>query len=216
MRALGVWTSAVVLLAVSVASAAGPRGAGARNAGPTLVPATRTPAAARGTGAVRRVSAPQGPALGLAEDEYYDPQGGPVLQPPAPGGLAPEMGEVLPEGYVTPQIERQLLPGFEPQPLAQCSVPLYERVRYRQERKTHPCAVPMYVMIPDPCWRPDPRGPCDQVPPCVAVEVCVPPCSVCPPRITCRRRGAVIRYDFGKYAVNIRSVRGVVVVDYDS
>ncbi|MFM7161105.1 MAG: hypothetical protein ACKO3P_12125 [Planctomycetaceae bacterium] len=214
MRALGVWTSGVVLLAVSVASAAGPRsGAGARTAGPTLVPANRTPAATRGTGAVRRVSAPPGPALGFAEEEFDTAQGGPVLQPPVPGGMAPE---VLPEGYVTPQVEGELLPGFEPQPLAQCSVPLYGRVRYRQERKTHPCAVPMFVMIPDPCWRPDPRGPCDQVPPCVAVEVCVPPCSVCPPKITCRRRGALIRYDFGKYAVNIRTVRGQVVVDYDS
>jgi len=215
MRILGLWSCGLMLLVVSVASAAGPRGTVASRAGgSSYTPANRNSSLNRGLAPVRRVNGGQGPTLGQAEDAVYDTQGGPDLIPPSPGASGGV--EVLPEGYVTPQIERQLLPGFEPQPLAQCQVPLFTRVRYRQERKTHPCAVPMYVMIPDPCWRPDPHGPCDQVPPCVAVEVCVPPCSVCPPRITCRRGGAVIRYDFGKYAVNLRTVRGTVLVDYDS
>lgn len=118
------------------------------------------------------------------------------------------------EAYVPPAIEGELIPGADPVPVATCVVPLYHCVKYRDERKIHPCAVPMVVMVQDPCWREDRCNPCD-TPKCVAVQICVPPCSVCPPKVTCRRNGAHVRYDFGKYAVDIRSHRGVVMVDYD-
>ena len=108
-----------------------------------------------------------------------------------------------------------LVPGCNPVTVAECGVPLYRNVRYRDERRVHPCAVPMVVMVQDPCWRDDKCDPCDQ-PRCVAVQICVPPCSVCPPRVTCNRNGTHVRYDYGKYAVDIRSHRnGCVTVDYD-
>jgi hypothetical protein len=44
----------------------------------------------------------------------------------------------------------------------------------------------------------------------------VPPCSTCPPRIVCRKNGEYVKYDFGKYRVEIRSKNGVVKVDYDA
>lgn len=130
---------------------------------------------------------------------------GPRLEPiqatEADGLLPPSPGEAVGAGAV-------------PVPVVECQVPLYKCVKYRDERKIAPCAVPMVVMVKDPCWRDDPCDPCD-APRCVAVKICVPPCSECPPRISCRCGGAVVRYDFGKYAVDIRSQRGVVVVDYD-
>jgi hypothetical protein len=45
------------------------------------------------------------------------------------------------------------------------------------------------------------------------VEICVPPCGT--PKITSKHDGAKVRYDYGKYAVNITSRHGVVVVNYD-
>ena len=51
----------------------------------------------------------------------------------------------------------------------------------------------------------------------MSVKICVPPecpCS-CPPKVTCRRGGKYVRYDYGKYAVEIRVKKGFVVVDYD-
>jgi len=116
--------------------------------------------------------------------------------------------------YLPPSPDDGTVVATQPIPVAECAVPLYRRVKYRDERKIAPCAVPMVVMVPDPCWCDDPCDPCDK-PACVAVQICVPPCSECPPKVTCRRGGACVRYDFGKYAVDIRSHRGVVVVDYD-
>jgi hypothetical protein len=49
----------------------------------------------------------------------------------------------------------------------------------------------------------------------VNVSICVPPCG-CPPKITCRKDGAYVKYDYGKYRVEITSKKGVVVVDYDN
>ena len=71
-----------------------------------------------------------------------------------------------------------LVPGCHPVGVAECGVPLYRNVRYRDEKRVHPCAVPMVVMVQDPCWRDDKCDPCDQ-PRCVAVQICVPPSSVC-------------------------------------
>src|SRR5262245_41956589 len=108
--------------------------------------------------------------------------------------------------------------GAEPIPAQAAVVTLYPNVDYRDERNIAPCAVPQIVMVKDPC--PATCDPCNRcaAPParCVAVQICVPPCTTCPPKITCRRDGEYVRYDFGKYAVEIRSKRGCVTVDYDA
>jgi hypothetical protein len=116
---------------------------------------------------------------------------------PAPNGVAPAATA-----------------GAEPVPAASCSAPLFNCVRVKDVCNIAPCAVPMVVMVKDPCWRCDPCNPC-AAPPCVAVQVCVPPCSECPPRICCRGDGEYVSYDYGKYRVEITSRRGVVTVDYD-
>jgi len=105
-------------------------------------------------------------------------------------------------------------PGAEPVPVEGAAIPLYHCVRYKDERNIAPCAVPMVVMVKDPCATCDPCNPC-AAPQCVAVQICVPPCSECPPRVTCRRGGEYVKYDFGKYAVKITSRKGVVTVNYD-
>ena len=80
---------------------------------------------------------------------------------------------------------------------------LYHNVKVRQARKAHPCAVPMQVVVADPC------NPCCQV----CVEVCVPPCAVAD--IRCKRCGTAVVYDFGKYEVEIKQRGDLLIVDYD-
>ena len=94
------------------------------------------------------------------------------------------------------------------------AVPLYHCVRVKDECNIAPCAVPQIVMVKDPCAVCDPCNPC-AAPKCVAVQICVPPCSECPPRVTCKRDGEYVKYDYGKYRVEITSRNGVVTVDYD-
>jgi hypothetical protein len=43
--------------------------------------------------------------------------------------------------------------------------------------------------------------------------ICVPPCGC--PKITCKKGGAYVKYDYGKYRIEITSKKGVVKVDYD-
>ena len=105
--------------------------------------------------------------------------------------------------------------GAVPIPTQSIAIPLYHCVKYKDQRKIAPCAVPMIVMVKDPCAKCDPCNPCAPAP-CVAVQICVPPCSTCPPTITSKRGGEYVRYDFGKYSVEIRSRKGVVKVDYDA
>jgi hypothetical protein len=81
--------------------------------------------------------------------------------------------------------------------------PLYQNVRVRQSRNAHPCAVPMYVAVEDPC------NPCCQV----CVEICVPPCKVA--EIRCKCFGSGVVYDFGKYEVEIKRRGELLVVDYN-
>lgn len=91
------------------------------------------------------------------------------------------------------------------------NVSLYSNVRYRDTRNIAPCAVPIIVQVPDPCA---PRDRCGCTPrPCVNVEICVPS-SGCP-TVCVTRHGNKTRYDYGRYAVDIVSINGRVVVDYD-
>ncbi|MDA1013859.1 MAG: hypothetical protein O3A00_05320 [Planctomycetota bacterium] len=117
-------------------------------------------------------------------------------------------------------------PGIEgaqvapmPQPLPMHSavgVPLFNCVKYTDVHEMAPCAVPKIIMIKDPCWKPCKKrcGCCDSCspPPCVAIKICVPPCGC--ERITCRRDGDRVRYDYGKYAVDVRVKDGYIEVDY--
>jgi hypothetical protein len=89
---------------------------------------------------------------------------------------------------------------------------LYPCVRYKDRHHIAPCAVPMCVAVRDPCAPRDRCG-CNGPPKCVLVEICVPPCGCA--KITCRHDGTRVRYDYGKYAVNITSRHGVIVVHYD-
>jgi hypothetical protein len=105
--------------------------------------------------------------------------------------------------------------GATPIPAQGVAIPLYHCVKYKDQRKIAPCAVPMIVMVKDPCAKCDPCNPCAPAP-CVAVQICVPPCNACPPKVCCKRGGEYVSYDFGKYRVEIRSRKGVVKVDYDA
>jgi hypothetical protein len=104
------------------------------------------------------------------------------------------------------------LPGSNPVPVAAAAaIPLYENVCYRKERNIAPCAVPMIVPIADPCHCP--KDKCCLAN-CVYVQICVPGSSACPPRVICRRNGHYVKYDFGRYEVEICSRNGKVTVDY--
>jgi hypothetical protein len=108
--------------------------------------------------------------------------------------------------------------GAQPVPATATVVMLYPNVRYKDECNIAPCAVPQIVMVKDPCPPScDPCNPCATPPvQCVAVQICVPPCTPCPPKVTCKRGGEYVKYDFGKYRVEIRSKKGCVTVDYDA
>ena len=92
-------------------------------------------------------------------------------------------------------------------------------VKYKDLRNIAPCAKPLIVAVPDPCACKCKRS-CDPCAPCappkmVSVKICVPSCTCGPPCVTRSKCGKYVRYDFGKYAVDIRSKKGYVEVDYD-
>lgn len=88
---------------------------------------------------------------------------------------------------------------------------LFPCVKVRSPRNIAPCAVPIIVQVPDPCT---PRDRCTCAPrPCVNVQICVPSCGC--PKVCVTRHGNKTRYDYGKYAVNVISMNGKIVVDYD-
>lgn len=118
----------------------------------------------------------------------------------APYGLAPSLGQpVLSQAGPTPVPEAAPMVVSGPA----TAVPLYCNVKYKDERNIAPCAVPTIVMVPDPC------NDCA----CVAVQICVPPCETACVKV--KKCGHKVKYDYGKYAVEITSARGRVVVDYD-
>ena len=94
-------------------------------------------------------------------------------------------------------------------PMMASTVEVYQNVRYRGERNIAPCAKPIIVQIPDPCAC---KTACCPTP-CVNVQICVPQCGC--PCVKVTRCGDKVRYDYGKYAVNVISARGRVIVDYD-
>jgi hypothetical protein len=139
-------------------------------------------------------------------------QGGSYEAPPP----APGIGGAVPPGptplLMTPVPEGGPAAAGGP-PIAMApGLALYPRVKYHDKRHIAPCAVPMVIAVRDPCAKRDPCGTCGP-PPCVLVEICVPPCGT--PQICTKHDGAKVRYDYGRYAVNITSRHGIVWVDYD-
>jgi hypothetical protein len=115
-------------------------------------------------------------------------------------------GEAIPPA---PAVEGSKAPAAKGHPTAE----LFHCVRYEDLCNVHPCAVTKIVSIKDPCWKPDPCSCKCQVAPCVLVKICVPPCGC--PKVRVTRNGSKVKYDYGKYEVEISSRRGVVKVDYD-
>ena len=105
-------------------------------------------------------------------------------------------------------------PGGGPAPKADsAAIELFRCVEYDDTHHIAPCAVVKIVKIVDPCWKPDPCSCCRQCAPCVYVKICVPPCGCA--RVKVSRNGRKVRYDYGKYAVDIVSRNGRIEVDYD-
>ncbi|MEZ6127939.1 MAG: hypothetical protein R3C59_04610 [Planctomycetaceae bacterium] len=90
-------------------------------------------------------------------------------------------------------------------------IPLFTRVKYVDLREKHPHAVTKIVAVNNPCKGLRPCETCAED--CVYIEICVPPCD-CNEDVRCRRGGDRVRYDYGKYKVDIRVRRGYIVVDY--
>ncbi|HQX51407.1 MAG TPA: hypothetical protein PLY87_25790 [Planctomycetaceae bacterium] len=88
------------------------------------------------------------------------------------------------------------------------AVEVYTNVKYKDLREMAPCAVPKFIMVKDPCACDDGCHPV----PCVCIQICVPECGR--EEVTCRRHGDRIRYDYGKYAVDVRIKRNHIEVDY--
>ena len=104
------------------------------------------------------------------------------------------------------------------------AVALFHCVKYKDLDEMAPCAVPTVIKVLDPCPQPkccDPCGACCPAPPkCVYIQICVPtpnPCAcACDrgPKVTCNGSGTRTRYDYGKYAVDVRVKDGYIEVDY--
>ena len=116
-----------------------------------------------------------------------------------------------PEGYVPNEpFVGEIVEG--PVYIDDAPEPLFTNVKYVDLREKHPCAVSKIIRVNDPC---DCRNACNSCcgPKCVYIEICVPPCD-CEEEIRCRRAGDRLRYDYGKYKVDVRVKKGFIVVDY--
>lgn len=91
-----------------------------------------------------------------------------------------------------------------------CAEPLFTNVKYVDRKEMHPCAIPKIIRVNDPCAGKHDVGCCG--PKCVYIEICVPPCGC--EEVKCRKHGDKVRYDYGKWAVDVRVKKGFIVVDY--
>lgn len=89
--------------------------------------------------------------------------------------------------------------------------PLFECVKYVDKHEMHPCAVPKIIRVNNPCLGKHDCNSCCE-PPCVYIQICVPPCGC--EEVKCKKQGDKVRYDYGKYAVDVRVKKGFIVVDY--
>lgn len=83
------------------------------------------------------------------------------------------------------------------------SIELFQRVRVRDSKNIHPCAVSKIVQVKDPCDK------CCKV----FIEICVPPCAC--ETVRCFRDGDRIRFCYGKHTVDVTTRKNDVVVNYN-
>ena len=107
-----------------------------------------------------------------------------------------------------PVVHAPIEPNYTPV-LTAPAIPMFERVRYVSERKKAPDAVTKVIVIKDPTQR---RAAAADPERCVAIEICVPPCEC--EKVTPNKSGNRIRYNYGKYGVEVRIKNGRVVVAY--
>ena len=105
--------------------------------------------------------------------------------------------------------------GCNQKPGCECSAgaELFHCVKVEDRHNIHPCAVPKIISIVDPCSCDDPCSCCG--PKCVSVKICVPPCGC--PEVKVSRNGRKVKYDYGKYSIEIKSSKrkGRIEIDYD-
>ena len=131
------------------------------------------------------------PQLSPVPDPGYAPLNQPPLNQYTPGPYSVQSPSPAPSGYV----------------VSGAPVEIYQNVKYRGQRNIAPCAVPTVIQVPDPCN----KDACCKT--CVNVQVCVPPCE--PHKVKVTRDGNKVHYDYGKYAVTVRSIGNHVVVHYE-
>lgn len=115
------------------------------------------------------------------------------------------------------------------------TVPLYHCVKYEDLHNIHPCAVTKVIAVLDPCEADCKKSSCflfgsrkshdhcgcgqQSCNSCncgrkyVYIQICVPPCECV--KVKTSRDERKVKYDYGKYEVEIKSKNGVVYVDYD-
>ena len=146
----------------------------------------------------------------------------------AAGGLTAQDGpqligfdEAPPVQSATPAAEPVLLPVADPHsgpvltapldgtpvPVAEYVLPLYSAVVYRNLKKVHPAAMPVVVAVKHPCLD---KKDCPSE--YVNVQICLPPCD-CSAVVVKKCESKVI-YRYGRYAVEITSKNGKVIVAY--
>ncbi len=156
-----------------------------------------------------------GPLLTPPSTTYYE-GAPPTLQAPPSYEVAPLPPTVPHQSMYQPEFdEYQTIVPYVEHPAHRAPGPeLYPNVVYKDEHRKHPAAVPYLVEVP--LYKPIlPRRRANYCgPDCALVLICVPPCDT--PRVRVTRRGHKLRYDFGKFEVDVVVHRnGRVVVDYD-
>ena len=93
---------------------------------------------------------------------------------------------------------------------AEPAVELFKCVKYKDLCEMAPCHVKKVIQVRNPCKR------CCTDPECVNIEICVPETCPCDdePCVLSLFGGRRVRYDYGKYEVDVRVKRGYIEVDY--
>ena len=150
-----------------------------------------------------------GPVLEAPPDATFsEPAPGAVIEDPSMQGEFVQPG--APAYYGDPSLSPAPEPGM-PWPGAEMdpAAALYPNVEIDDPEKIAPCAVPLVVQVPVPC-----KHGCG--PSIANVQIMVP--STCgEPRVKRSWLKNKVKYDYGKYEIEVEVDRdGVVEVDYDS
>lgn len=136
-----------------------------------------------------------------------------------PVPVIPQAQEFGPTAPVAPMpVDAHVMPPMQPGTIVEgpihydhAPIPLFTRVKYVDKREAHPCAITKIIKVNNPCISRKARKlSCTED--CVYIEICVPPCGC--ENVKCRRHGDRVRYDYGKYKVDVRVKNGFIVVDY--